>query len=111
LVCVALLLLRRYAESCFFGSGFVAGYWVIVLVVTSSLAQKVWFVVFDFRSCCKTALFQQQPAGMAEHCVLASAIGRRCYWLHFDSASTSIIGLLVCVLFFFSGCGFFLAAT
>jgi hypothetical protein len=43
---------------------------------------------FDFRSCCKSTLFQQQPTDDVETPVLASAAGGHCSWLHINSASS-----------------------
>jgi hypothetical protein len=41
------------------------------------------------RSCCKDALFQQQPVNVATAPVLASAFAKGCNWLHNESASSS----------------------
>jgi hypothetical protein len=49
----------------------------------------VVFAVFYFSCCCGSALFQQQPTGLAEASVFVSEIAVYCYQLHFVSASSS----------------------
>ncbi len=43
---------------------------------------------FDFRSCCGPLLYHLLLRDFADASVFASGCGLRCYWLHFDSASS-----------------------
>jgi hypothetical protein len=58
----------------------------------------LWYQDFNFRSCCGTALFQQQPADCVQLPVLTSASVMGCSWLHIDSASSSMLKLFFLML-------------
>jgi hypothetical protein len=91
--------------GCFLGSAFAMGCWLVVIRIAAygnrhsnrnyacfDLQQPLRYCSssnFNLRSCCKSALFQQQPMATAEASVLLPAFVLRCGWLHFNSASSS----------------------
>jgi hypothetical protein len=74
-------------------SAFATGCWLVVAYFFTNRFLLGW-LVFYFRSCYGSALFQQQPMAIVKAPVLASAFAAHCYWLHFSSASSSANGLV-----------------